>query len=110
MGVSPPIRRSCGPGPEVNLNPLTPLLLDGSPTQIPSAPSTRNLLLKYTQIFLVLVHYSIYNQTPKTYIEIFQDQGCEVKLDNYSLILMNFILICSPHTKNHVPEKSKNKT
>ena len=28
MGVSPPIRRSCGPGPEVNLNPLTPLLLE----------------------------------------------------------------------------------
>ena len=29
MAVSSPIRRSCGPGPEVNLNPLTPLLREG---------------------------------------------------------------------------------
>ena len=40
-GSLPPIRGSCGPDPEVNLNPPSPPR--GSPTQMPSVPSTRSI-------------------------------------------------------------------
>ena len=40
-GSLPPIRGSCGPDPEVNLNPPSPP--GGSPTQMPSVPSTRSI-------------------------------------------------------------------